>query len=73
MLSLNGEELENFFSLREKLQSIGKEQEVTLQVANELGIRTVKLTPRFKEYNGEQLLTIGIYSGIVPFPVKMTL
>ncbi len=71
LLSLNGEELENFFSLREKLQSIGKEQEVTLQVASESGIRTVKLTPRFKEYNGEQLLTIGIYSGIVPFPVKM--
>lgn len=68
---INGASLNNFEDLRSAIQKVkeGESASVTVLRGNEFVEKT--LTPEFKEVNGQKVLTIGVYSGIVFLPVKM--
>lgn len=71
LLSIDGVKLKSFYDLKSKIQSLKKEVKINIDVLNKDGIRTLSLTPEFKELNGKKLLLIGIYPGAMASPIKM--
>jgi regulator of sigma E protease len=71
--SINGVELKSFVVLRAVVKEIESGESVELVVINSTGKRTLNLTPKMTEINGELVPLIGIGSNIKMTPIKMIL
>lgn len=71
MAKINGVSLYNFEQLRTEVQKVKEGDKATVTVLRGQDFIERELIPEFKELNGQKVLTIGVYSGIVFFPVKM--
>lgn len=68
---INGASLANFEQLRNEVQKVKDGEEANVTVLRGSEFVEKKLKPEFKEINGQKVLTIGVYSGIVFLPIKM--
>ena len=69
--AINGTSITNFETLRTMIQGVKEGEAAKITVFRDGKLVDQDLTPERKEVNGKQVLTIGVYSGIVFMPVKM--
>ena len=71
IISVNEKELTNFEDLRASIQSTSSNSTAKVTLLRSGKQIDLDLIPEMKEVQGQKVLTIGIYSGIVIFPIKM--
>lgn len=69
--SVEGQELGGFEDLRKTLQKVEGSEEVSVGVLRNGEDLKVGLRPEVREVNGQKVMTIGVYSGVVFMPLKM--
>ncbi|MEE2672071.1 MAG: RIP metalloprotease RseP [Bdellovibrionota bacterium] len=67
IVAVDGVDINSFVQFRDKVQSLKEEKPIELSVLNNEGLRSVTLTPKMTEHNGQQVLMVGIESGIVGY------
>tara|TARA_Y100000780_G_scaffold132772_1_gene119531 strand:- start:259315 stop:260874 length:1560 start_codon:yes stop_codon:yes gene_type:complete len=71
IVGINGESISSFNELRTKLQKVESEQASKLEIMRKGKRLELSLTPEYREVNGQKVMTIGVYSGMVFMPLKM--
>ncbi len=71
IVSLDGKPLSGFMDLRATLQKLQDRKSVQVGLMRQGGPVEVKLSPEVREVNGQQVSTIGVYSGIIVRPLTM--
>lgn len=71
IVSIDGEKITNFESLRSLIQNVKKDNSAKITVFRNGETTSIELVPERKEVQGKEVLTIGVYSGIVFMPIKM--
>lgn len=69
--SINGDELSSFNQLREKLQKVESGKSSNIEIYRKGKSVSLELVPEHREVNGQKVMTIGVYSGMVFMPLKM--
>ncbi|MCO4753931.1 MAG: RIP metalloprotease RseP [Bacteriovoracaceae bacterium] len=69
--SINGVPLTGFNELRQRLQTLEKDQVASVTLQREGKRVDISLKPEFREVQGQQVMTIGVYSGVIFMPLKM--
>ncbi|MEX1099126.1 MAG: RIP metalloprotease RseP [Bacteriovoracaceae bacterium] len=68
---INGHALSGFNDLRKTLQTFEKGQRASVTLVRGGNEVNVKLEPEHREVNGQKVMTIGVYSGVIFMPLKM--
>jgi regulator of sigma E protease len=65
IVGIEGRRIFSFNELKSTIQNLGEEKPITLTLLNTKGTETTsKITPRYREHNGQKFLSVGVESGI---------
>jgi regulator of sigma E protease len=71
VIAINGVSLANFEDLRTQIQKTEANVDALVTIMRKGQLQDLKLMPEYKEVNGQKVLTIGVYSGIIFQPIRM--
>lgn len=64
IIGVAGKDIYNFDQLKKSVQDLKEEKPISLKILNSDGVRSLTLTPSYREYNGRKYLSVGVESGV---------